>query len=294
MPKSIKHPDYWKDGIPHSERTFVGRNKIDILDRAGQDAMRKVCRLAREVLDIAAAAAKPGVTTDYIDELVHKACLERDVRIPLMLFDSATNVDSHIPRPLITATSLNQSAHLRTKSSATASRISGFLWMVIYSISMSHGGYHGDLNETYYIGEKAKTDPDSVRVVEAARESLDAAIKLVKPGALFRDYGNTIEKTAKSKNCSVIKTYCGHGINTLFHCSPNVPHYAKNKAVGAAKEGMCFTIEPMIALGSHKDKTWPDDWTSVTQDGKRTAQFGRLHAVLLDSRAKILQSILFW
>jgi methionyl aminopeptidase len=141
-------------------------------------------------------------------------------------------------------------------------------------VTLYHGGYHGDLNETYYIGEKARNDPDSVRVVEAARECLDEAIKLVKPGALFRSYGNVIEKHAKSKNCSVIKTYCGHGINSLFHCSPNIPHYAKNKAVGEAKPGMCFTIEPMIALGTHKDKTWPDDWTSVTQDGKRTAQFG--------------------
>ena len=143
-------------------------------------------------------------------------------------------------------------------------------------MTLYHGGYHGDLNETYYVGDKAMADPDSVRVVEAARESLDAAIALVKPGALFRDYGNVIEKVAKSKNCSVVKAYCGHGINTKFHCSPNIPHYAKNKAVGAAKEGMCFTIEPMIALGTHKDKTWPDDWTSVTQDGKRTAQFGML------------------
>lgn len=132
------------------------------------------------------------------------------------------------------------------------------------------------MNETYYVGEKARNDPDSVRVVEAARESLNEAIKLVKPGALFRNYGNVIEKYAKSQNCSVIKAYCGHGINSLFHGAPNIPHYAKNKCVGEAKEGMCFTIEPMIALGSHRDKTWPDDWTSVTQDGKRTAQFGRL------------------
>ncbi len=79
VPKSIKHPDYWRDGIPHSERTFGGRNKIEILDKAGQEGMRKVCRLAREVLDIAAAAVKPGITTDYLDEIVHKACLERDV-----------------------------------------------------------------------------------------------------------------------------------------------------------------------------------------------------------------------
>lgn len=116
----------------------------------------------------------------------------------------------------------------------------------------------------------------------------------MKPGALFRDYGNTIEKVAKSKNCSVVKAYCGHGINTKFHCSPNIPHYAKNKAVGAAKEGMCFTIEPMIALGTHKDKTWPDDWTSVTQDGKRTAQFGIYLAGFLDAWANFWQNILFW
>lgn len=79
VPKSIQHPDYWQDGNPKSERTFTGRTKIQILNKEEQEGMRKVCRLAREVLDIAAAAAKPGVTTDYIDEIVHKACLEREV-----------------------------------------------------------------------------------------------------------------------------------------------------------------------------------------------------------------------
>jgi methionyl aminopeptidase len=79
IPKSIRHPDYALDGIPRSERTFGVRNKIEILDKKGQEGMRKVCRLAREVLDIAAAAAKPGVTTDHIDEIVHKACIEREV-----------------------------------------------------------------------------------------------------------------------------------------------------------------------------------------------------------------------
>lgn len=79
VPKSIPHPDYWKDGVPISENTYPGRTKIEILDKKGQEGMRKVCRLAREVLDIAAAAAVPGVTTDYIDEVVHNACLERNV-----------------------------------------------------------------------------------------------------------------------------------------------------------------------------------------------------------------------
>jgi methionyl aminopeptidase len=141
-------------------------------------------------------------------------------------------------------------------------------------VTLYHGGFHGDINETYYVGDKAKADPDSVRVVEAARESLEKAIQLVKPGALFRDYGNVIEAHAKARKVNTVRTYCGHGVNQLFHGPPNIPHYAKNKCVGTAKEGMCFTIEPMMTVGTPKDKTWPDNWTATTRDGKRSAQFG--------------------
>lgn len=147
--------------------------------------------------------------------------------------------------------------------------------IVNLDVTLYHEGYHGDLNETYYVGDKARADPDAVRVVETARECLDEAIKLVKPGTLFREFGNVIEKHAKSKNCSVIRTYVGHGINAVFHAPPNIPHYAKNKAVGECKPGMTFTIEPMIALGKYRDVTWPDNWTSTTVDGKKTAQFGK-------------------
>ncbi|KAA6410442.1 MAG: methionine aminopeptidase [Lasallia pustulata] len=260
VPASIPHPDYANDGIPRSERKFVGRNNIKILDKKEQDGMRKACRLGREVLDIAAKEVRPGVTTDYIDEIVHKASLERNcypsplnyVHFPKSVCTSPNEVICHgIPdqRVLVDGDILN------------------------LDVTVYHGGFHGDLNETYYVGSKALADPESVRVVETARECLDQAILLVKPGMAFRDPGNVIEKHAKSRGCSVIKTYCGHGINQLFHCEPNVPHYAKNKAVGIAKPGMCFTIEPMICLGTYRDKTWPDDWTSVTQDGSRTAQF---------------------
>lgn len=79
VPERIVNPDYAKDGVPRSEQVFVSRNKITILDKKQQDAMRKVCRMAREVLDIAAREIKPGITTEHIDEVVHKACLERDV-----------------------------------------------------------------------------------------------------------------------------------------------------------------------------------------------------------------------
>ena len=65
--------------------------------------------------------------------------------------------------------------------------------------------------------------------------------------------------------CSVVRTYTGHGINSLFHTAPNVPHYAKNKAVGMMHPGQTFTIEPMVNAGASKDFTWPDDWTAVSQ-----------------------------
>lgn len=79
VPKSIPHPDYAEDGIPKHGRSLVRSNKITQLDAKGQEAMRKVCRLAREVLDIAAAAIRPGITTDEIDAIVHQACIERNV-----------------------------------------------------------------------------------------------------------------------------------------------------------------------------------------------------------------------
>lgn len=81
VPERIQHPDYAKDGIPRSEQAFGARRNIKILTVTEQEGMRKVCRLAREVLDIIAAEIKPGVTTDYLDEICHNECLKRDVSI---------------------------------------------------------------------------------------------------------------------------------------------------------------------------------------------------------------------
>ena len=75
----------------------------------------------------------------------------------------------------------------------------------------------------------------------------------------------------------------------LFHCAPNVPHYAKNKAVGVMKAGHCFTIEPMINVGVWGDQTWPDNWTSVTQDGRLSAQFEQT-MVVTDTGVDVLSA----
>ncbi|KAI1420892.1 methionine aminopeptidase 1 [Xylaria sp. FL1777] len=258
VPVSIKHPDWAETGIPEGERRYA--IKWSFLDAKGQNAMRKVSILSREVLDIVAAEIRPGVTTDYLDEVCHKACVERNAypsplnynRFPKSLCTSPNEVVCHgIPdqRVLLNGDILN------------------------LDVSLYHGGYHADVNETYYVGDRAKADPDSVRVVETARECLDEAIKLVKPGTPIREFGRVIEKHAKSRNCSVVAAWGGHGINTEFHPPPWIPHYMKNKAAGVCKPGLTFTIEPIITLGKPQEQYWPDDWTNVTVDGKRTAQF---------------------
>ncbi|KAL4880648.1 putative methionine aminopeptidase, type I [Aspergillus karnatakaensis] len=259
VPKRIRHPDWAETGIPRGEMR-LSRSKIDILDAKGQEAMRKVCRLAREVLDITAAAIKPGVTTDYLDEICHNACVERDSypsplnynNFPKSLCTSVNEVVCHgIPdqRILLDGDILN------------------------LDISLYHGGYHADVNETYYVGDKALADADSIRLVETTREALDMAIAIIKPGVPIREFGKIIEKHATSRGTVIIKTWGGHGIHTEFHPPPWIPHYGKNKAVGTCKPGMTFTIEPILALGGNREKYWPDDWTNVTVDGKRSAQF---------------------
>jgi methionyl aminopeptidase len=143
----------------------------------------------------------------------------------------------------------------------------------------NRGGYHGDLNETFCVG---KVDEEGRHLVRTAFDCLAAGVELVKAGALYRDIGGAIEAVAKKNKCSVVRTYCGHGIGSLFHTLPNIPHYAKNKAKGTMKAGHVFTIEPMINLGVYSDKTWGDNWTAVTTDGKRSAQFE--HTILVTEK----------
>ncbi|KAF4170660.1 hypothetical protein CNMCM8694_004501 [Aspergillus lentulus] len=259
VPKSIKRPDWAETGIPKREMR-LSRSKWDLLDEKGQQAMRKVCRLAREVLDITAAAVKPGVTTDYLDEICHNACIERDS------YPSPLNYN-HFPKSICTSPNEVVCHGIPDQRVLLDGDILNL------DVSLYHGGYHADLNETYYVGDKAKADPDSVRLVETTREALDMAIEIVKPGVPIREFGKIIEKHATSRGLVVIKTWGGHGINSEFHPPPWIPHYAKNKAVGTCKPGMTFTIEPILALGGNREKYWPDDWTNVTVDGKRTAQF---------------------
>jgi len=258
MPEDILKPDYALDpnGVSLCERQ--GPKEVPILEGEELATMREACRLGREVLDTAARFMKVGVTGDQIDRIVYQACVDRKIypsplnyyRFPKSVCVSANEVICHgIPdgRPIEDGDIVN------------------------LDISIYHKGYHSDLNETFLVGN---CDEESHRLVRTAYNALLAASQMIKPGTFYRDLGNNIHAEAVKSNCAVVTTYCGHGVGQLFHGPPKVPHYRKNKAVGVMKPGHVFTIEPMINLGGNGgDKTWPDDWTAVTRDGKRSAQF---------------------
>ncbi|CAI2174389.1 11750_t:CDS:2 [Funneliformis geosporum] len=237
VPQHIERPDYADNpsGVSKSEQVAKVNAPIKVLNEAEIEGMRKVCKLAREVLDIGAATIKPGVTTDEIDRVIHDAIIERDsypsplnyYEFPKSVCTSVNEVICHgIPdqRELLEGDIIN------------------------LDVTLYHNGFHGDLNETYPVGN---IDDESKKLIRTAKECLDKAVECVKPGFLYRNLGTVIEKHAKANSCSVVQ----------------------NKAIGTMKPGQCFTIEPMINLGTWRDRHWTDNWTAVTDDGKRSAQF---------------------
>lgn len=219
--------------------------------------MRVACTLAREILDEAAKIIAVGVTCEDIDRVVHEASIQRDC------YPSPLNYRGF---PKSCCTSVNE-VICHGIPDMYALRDGD---IVNVDVTAYHGGMHADLNETFLVGKVA---PESVHLVRTTYECLDLAIKSCKPGMRYRDIGAIISKHAHAAGLSVVRTYCGHGINDLFHTAPSIPHYAKNKAVGTMQPGHTFTIEPMINAGTWTDEHWPDDWTAVTKDGKRSAQF---------------------
>ncbi|XP_015588470.1 methionine aminopeptidase 1 [Cephus cinctus] len=259
VPESIGRPDYalHPTGIPLSEQAVRGSAQIKVLNDEEIEGMRVACKLGREVLDEAARACDVGVTTAEIDRAVHEACIERDCypsplnyyQFPASCCTSVNEVICHgIPdtRPLQDGDICN------------------------VDVTVYHNGFHGDLNETFFVGN---VKPEIKKLVEVTYECLQKAIDIVRPGEKYREIGNVIQKHAQAHGFSVVRSYCGHGIHRLFHTAPNVPHYAKNKAVGVMKPGHSFTIEPMISQGNWRDEMWPDNWTAVTSDGQWSAQF---------------------
>jgi methionyl aminopeptidase len=142
--------------------------------------------------------------------------------------------------------------------------------IVNIDVTLIVDGWYGDSSRMYMIGE---VNRKAERLVEVTYECLMRGIAMVKPGAHLGDIGYAIQSFAESERCSVVRDFCGHGLGRVFHDHPNVLHYGRMGEGSVLKEGMFFTIEPMINLGKPHVKVLSDGWTAVTRDRSLSAQF---------------------
>lgn len=151
--------------------------------------------------------------------------------------------------------------------------------IVNIDVTVIKDGYFGDTSAMYHVGTPL---PHAQRLVDITQECLYKAIALVKPGCRLGDIGHVIQQHAESNFYTVVREYCGHGIGSVFHEDPQVLHYGRPDTGLELKEGMCFTIEPMINAGKAATKQKSDGWTVETKDGRLSAQWEHTMVVTAD------------
>lgn len=228
------------------------------------NAMRQACRLAAQTLEEAAKLVKPGENTLAINDFIHEYTIHHHAT-PAPL--------NYMGFPKSCCISINEVICHGIPSRETILKDGDIVNIDITSIL---DGWHGDVSATFYVGTPS---PDAINLVETTRRCLELGIAEVRPDARLGNIGDVIQAFAESRGFSVVRDYVGHGIGKKFHENPQVSHVGKRDTGIRLKEGMTFTIEPMINAGDWPMKLLPDNWTSVTRDGKWSAQFEHTLAV---------------
>ncbi|MDO3382236.1 type I methionyl aminopeptidase [Gilvimarinus algae] len=230
--------------------------------------MRVAGRMAAEVLEMIEPHVQAGVTTAELDKICHDYIVDEQKAIPACL--------GYRGFPKSVCTSVNQ---VICHGIPSEKKILKNGDIINIDVTVIFDGYHGDTSKMYFVGEPA---PHAKRLVEVTQECLYKGIALVKPGCRLGDIGEVIQKHAESNYYSVVREYCGHGIGTVFHEEPQVLHYGRAGTGFELKEGMTFTIEPMINAGKPQTKLKRDGWTVETKDGRLSAQWEHTLAVTAD------------
>ena len=148
--------------------------------------------------------------------------------------------------------------------------------IVNFDITLEKNGYIADSSKTYLVGEVSLP---ARRLVQVAYGAMWKGIRAVRPGATLGDVGHAIEQHARRNGYSIVREYCGHGIGRDMHEPPQVVHWGKPRTGLVLREGMVFTVEPMVNQGRRAVRTEEDGWTVVTSDGRLSAQFEHTVAV---------------
>jgi len=221
-------------------------------------AMKRVGRLAARTLALVESRLRPGVTTADIDRWVREDTAAHGARcsqlgyhgFPAGVCTSRNEVVCHgIPRD---------------------DEVLAPGDIINVDITSELHGWHGDTSATFCIGE---VSVEARHLVETTLRALEAGIAAVRPGAHLGDIGAAIDQLARAAGCSVVTEWGGHGIGRKMHLPPHVAHVGTRGQGLVLREGMTFTIEPMLCLGAPDTRTLDDEWTVVTLDGRWSAQF---------------------
>jgi methionyl aminopeptidase len=257
VPAGIVRPEYVGKAAPSKHS---GGDKYDA---ETIDKIRRASKLAAQALQVVLAAAKPGVTTDYLDKIGHEFLISNGAYPSTLGYRG-------FPKSL--CTSVNEVICHGIPDNTVLEEGD----LVNVDITAYLGGVHGDNNATVIVGD----GPTELKeLVERSHEAMMRGIKAALPGREVNIVGRAIEAYAKRFGYGVVQDFTGHGVGTSFHTGLIIPHYDAPEYNTLIEPGMVFTVEPMINLGTHEWEMWKDDWTVVTKDRKASAQFE--HTILI-------------
>ncbi len=240
--------------------------EIRIHDAEGFEGMRKAGQLVAECLDMLVPEVKIGVTTEYLDDLIRAFVFDHGAQSATIGYRGYRHA-SCISLNHVICHGIPGDRALKEGDIANI------------DVTVIVDGWHGDSSRMYAAGSpKRKAE----RLMEVTYEAMMAGIAAVKPGARFGDIGAAISAIARKNRLSVVEDFCGHGLGRLFHDEPNVVHSAKAGTGPVLREGMFFTIEPMLNIGRKDAAILKDGWTAVTRDRQLSAQFEHSVGVTAD------------
>jgi methionyl aminopeptidase len=231
--------------------------------------MREAGRLAAEVLEMIGPYVEPGISTGELDRICHDYIVKVQKAIPAPL--------NYNGFPKSICTSVN---HVICHGIPSDTKILKAGDIINIDITVIKNGFHGDTSKMFAVGGIAT---HAQKLITVTQECLYKGIALVKPGTFLGDIGHVIQQHAEAQNYSVVREYCGHGIGRIFHEEPQVLHYGQKGTGMQLREGMTFTIEPMINAGTrHTKLSHTDGWTVTTRDRRLSAQWEHTLAVTSD------------
>ncbi len=232
--------------------------------------MRIAGRLAAEVLEMIGEHVRVGITTDELNRLCHEHIVNVQKAIPAPLNYGSAPGRPGFPKSI--CTSLN---HVVCHGIPNDKPLKNGDCLNI-DVTVIKDGYHGDTSKMFLVGDVPEW---TQRLARVTQECMYKGIEVVRPGARLGDIGQVIQDHAHANHYSVVREYCGHGIGKVFHEDPQILHYGRAGTGMELKEGMTFTIEPMINQGRHETRLLGDGWTAITKDRKLSAQWE--HTILV-------------